>query len=71
MLAARRQRATKTSKHAVWRYDAPAAIYGRTVLIRAIDIKTTGIDPARDEIVEIASVDMALGSGFLLVDSGR
>jgi Exonuclease len=33
-------------------------------LIRVIDIETTGIDPASDAIIEIASVDMVRGGGI-------
>jgi exodeoxyribonuclease X len=33
-------------------------------LIRVIDIETTGIDPAADAIIEIASVDMVRGGGI-------
>jgi exodeoxyribonuclease X len=33
-------------------------------LIRVIDIETTGIDPAKDAIIEIASVDMVRGGGI-------
>jgi exodeoxyribonuclease X len=33
-------------------------------LIRVIDIETTGTDPATDEIIEIASVDMVRGGGI-------
>jgi DNA polymerase III epsilon subunit-like protein len=33
-------------------------------LIRVIDIETTGIDPATDAIIEIASVDMVRGGGI-------
>jgi len=33
-------------------------------LLRVIDIETTGIDPATDAIVEIASVDMVRGGGI-------
>jgi exodeoxyribonuclease X len=32
-------------------------------LLRVIDIETTGIDPATDAIIEIASVDMVRGGG--------
>jgi exodeoxyribonuclease X len=33
-------------------------------MIRIIDIETTGIDPATDAIIEIASVDMVRGGGI-------
>ena len=33
-------------------------------MIRVIDIETTGIDPASDAIIEIASVDMVRGGGI-------
>ena len=33
-------------------------------MIRVIDIETTGIDPAADAIIEIASVDMVRGGGI-------
>jgi exodeoxyribonuclease X len=33
-------------------------------MIRVIDIETTGIDPARDAIIEIASVDLVRGGGI-------
>jgi exodeoxyribonuclease X len=33
-------------------------------LIRVIDIETTGLDPATDAIIEIASVDMVRGGGI-------
>jgi hypothetical protein len=33
-------------------------------MIRVIDIETTGIDPAADAIIEIASVDMLRGGGI-------
>ena len=33
-------------------------------MIRVIDIETTGIDPASDAIIEIASVDMLRGGGI-------
>ena len=33
-------------------------------MIRVIDIETTGIDPATDAIIEIASVDMVRGGGI-------
>jgi DNA polymerase III epsilon subunit-like protein len=33
-------------------------------LIRVIDIEPTGIDPASDAIIEIASVDMVRGGGI-------
>jgi DNA polymerase III epsilon subunit-like protein len=33
-------------------------------LIRVIDIETTGIDPATDAIIEIASVEMVRGGGI-------
>jgi exodeoxyribonuclease X len=33
-------------------------------LIRVIDIETTGIDPASDAIIEIASVDLVRGGGI-------
>jgi DNA polymerase III epsilon subunit-like protein len=32
-------------------------------LIRVIDIETTGIDPANDAIIEIATIDMVRGGG--------
>ncbi|NJO35147.1 MAG: 3'-5' exonuclease, partial [Rhodospirillales bacterium] len=36
-------------------------------MIRVIDIETTGIDPATDAIIEIASVDMVRDGGIGLV----
>ena len=33
-------------------------------MIRVIDIETTGTDPVRDDIIEIASVDMVRGGGI-------
>jgi exodeoxyribonuclease X len=33
-------------------------------LIRVVDIETTGLDPASDAIIEIASVDMVRGGGI-------
>ena len=32
-------------------------------MIRVLDIETTGLDPAKDAICEIASVDMVKGGG--------
>ena len=49
---------------------------GVAVLIRVIDIETTGINPDSDAIIEIASVDMVRGGGIdnamdTLVHPGR
>lgn len=33
-------------------------------MIRLIDIETTGIDPATDAIIEIASIDLVRGGGI-------
>ncbi len=33
-------------------------------MIRVIDIETTGLNPATDAIIEIASVDMVRGGGI-------
>ena len=33
------------------------------MVVRVIDIETTGIDPAADAIIEIASVDLVRGGG--------
>jgi DNA polymerase III epsilon subunit-like protein len=37
------------------------AVIHKDPLIRAIDIETTGTDPANDAIIEIANVDMLCG----------
>ena len=34
------------------------------MVVRVIDIETTGIDPASDAIIEIASVDLVRGGGI-------
>ena len=35
------------------------------MVVRVIDIETTGIDPASDAIIEIASVDLVRGGGVV------
>ena len=35
------------------------------MVVRVIDIETTGIDPASDAIIEIASVDLVRGGGIV------
>jgi DNA polymerase III epsilon subunit-like protein len=34
------------------------------MVVRVIDIETTGMDPATDAIIEIASVDLVKGGGI-------
>jgi hypothetical protein len=34
-------------------------------LIRVVEIETTGLDPATDPIIEIASVDVVRGGGII------
>src|SRR5436190_710636 len=52
------------SYSALTKFFDPACPQEAQSLIRVIDIETTGIDPATDAIIEIASVDMVRSGGI-------